>query len=175
MAHRDRSPTVTSPRFTSLCRECGRGGFVQPGGKFLNGPPEAASPWPSRGVRVPLNTCRDMMPARGGGGNEITQVAFLAEFSPGFRAVEQFRRRTLWRKDPMNPPDEFLKHAVQCEQMAKFTRDTESKATWKRMAERWRRCAERFTSQSSAAHHHAPRQHRKPVPGWSENIRRRAG
>lgn len=68
---------------------------------------------------------------------------------------------------PMDPPDEFLKHAVQCEQMAKFTRDIESKATWKRMAERWRRCAERFTSQSSAAHHHAPRQHRRAEPGWT--------
>jgi hypothetical protein len=75
----------------------------------------------------------------------------------------------------MNPPDEFLKHAAQCEQMAKFTRDTESKATWKRMAERWRRCAERFTSQSLAAHHHVPQQHRKPAPGWSGNTKRRAG
>ena len=26
----------------------------------------------------------------------------------------------------MNPPDEFLKHAADCEQMAKFTRDPES-------------------------------------------------
>jgi hypothetical protein len=73
----------------------------------------------------------------------------------------------------MNPPDEFLKHAVQCEQMAKFTRDRESKATWKRMAERWRRCAERFAS--SAVHRHVPQAHRKPVPGWTGNIRRRAG
>ena len=75
----------------------------------------------------------------------------------------------------MNPPDEFLKHAAQCEQMAKFTRDTESKATWKRMAERWRRCAERFASQSLTAPHHAPQQHRKPPPGWSGNMKRRAG
>jgi hypothetical protein len=36
--------------------------------------------------------------------------------------------------------------------MAKFTRDPQSKATWKRMAERWRRCAEKFTSESLAAH-----------------------
>jgi hypothetical protein len=52
----------------------------------------------------------------------------------------------------MNPPDEFLKHAVDCEQMAKFVRDPESRATWNRMAERWRRCAEKFTSESSATH-----------------------
>jgi hypothetical protein len=32
----------------------------------------------------------------------------------------------------MNPPDEFLKHAADCEQMAKFARDPESKATWSR-------------------------------------------
>jgi hypothetical protein len=51
----------------------------------------------------------------------------------------------------MNPPDEFLKHAADCEQMAKFTRDPESMATWNRMAERWRRCAEIFISQNSAA------------------------
>ena len=31
----------------------------------------------------------------------------------------------------MKPPDEFLKHAADCEQMAKFTRDPESMATWK--------------------------------------------
>ena len=53
----------------------------------------------------------------------------------------------------MNPPDEFLKHAADCEQMAKFARDAESKATWNRMAERWRRCAEKFTTESLAAHH----------------------
>jgi hypothetical protein len=53
----------------------------------------------------------------------------------------------------MNPPDEFLKHAAECEQMAKFVRDPASKATWNRMADRWRRCAEKFTSDSLAAHH----------------------
>jgi hypothetical protein len=61
----------------------------------------------------------------------------------------------------MNPPDEFLKHATDCEQMAKFTRDPESKATWNRMAERWRRCAEHFTSQSLAARHHIPAKRRQ--------------
>ena len=50
----------------------------------------------------------------------------------------------------MNIPDEFLKHAIDCEQMAKFARDRESKATWSRMAMRWRQCAEKFMSESSA-------------------------
>jgi hypothetical protein len=46
----------------------------------------------------------------------------------------------------MNPTDEFLRHAADCQQMAKFTRDPASKATWSRMAERWLQCAERFRS-----------------------------
>ena len=51
----------------------------------------------------------------------------------------------------MNPPEEFLRHAADCERMAKFTRDPASKATWSRMAERWLRCAEVFKSQRAAA------------------------
>ena len=51
----------------------------------------------------------------------------------------------------MNPPEEFLRHAADCERMAKFTRDPASKATWNRMAERWLRCAEVFESQRAAA------------------------
>ena len=52
---------------------------------------------------------------------------------------------------PINPSDEFLRHAADCQQMAKFTRDPASKATWSRMADRWRHCAEVFESQQSAA------------------------
>src|SRR5262249_56216892 len=33
----------------------------------------------------------------------------------------------------MNPPDEFFKHAAECEQMAKFAPDPQGKATWKRI------------------------------------------
>ena len=70
----------------------------------------------------------------------------------------------------MNPSDEFLKHAADCEQMAKFARDPKSKATWNRMAERWRRCAEKFTTESLAARHQMPaRPHRHPVPGWAHH------
>jgi hypothetical protein len=42
----------------------------------------------------------------------------------------------------MHPTDEFLRHAAEGEQMAKFTRGTASVPTWNRMAERWRRYAE---------------------------------
>ena len=52
----------------------------------------------------------------------------------------------------MDPSEEFLKHAADCQKMAKFTRDPESKATWNRMAERWIHCAERFDKQVLAAH-----------------------
>jgi hypothetical protein len=61
----------------------------------------------------------------------------------------------------MNPSEEFLRHAADCEQMAKFTRDPASRATWIRMAERWLQCAETFKIQSSAAH--PAKRHRKPA------------
>jgi hypothetical protein len=51
----------------------------------------------------------------------------------------------------MHPPEEFLRHAADCQRMAKFTRDPASRATWTRMAERWLRCAEVFKSQRAAA------------------------
>jgi hypothetical protein len=70
----------------------------------------------------------------------------------------------------MNPPDEFLKHAADCEQMAKFARDAESKTTWNRMAERWRRCAEKFTTESLAAHHAMLAKRRQGVaPDWAHH------
>ena len=52
---------------------------------------------------------------------------------------------------PMNPPEEFLKHAAECQLMAKFAHKPEDKETWRRMAERWLRCAKLFTKQSLAA------------------------
>jgi hypothetical protein len=69
----------------------------------------------------------------------------------------------------MNPPDEvFLKRAAECERMAKFTRDPESRFTWKRMAARWQRCA-RVAADTSSAAHHGPNRHRKPPPGWARH------
>jgi hypothetical protein len=67
----------------------------------------------------------------------------------------------------MHPPDEFLKHAADCMQMAKLSRDPESKTMWNRMAERWHQCAERYESQSVAARNHSPTHHRQPAPGWA--------
>jgi hypothetical protein len=61
----------------------------------------------------------------------------------------------------MNPSDEFLRHAADCQQMAKFTRDPSSKATWNRMAERWLDCAERVTSQSEAIKRNPAKRHRR--------------
>jgi hypothetical protein len=70
----------------------------------------------------------------------------------------------------MNPSDEFLKHAADCEQMAKFARDPESKATWNRMAERWRRCAEKFTTESLAARHQmATKRRQNAAPDWAHH------
>jgi len=38
-------------------------------------------------------------------------------------------------------PEDFLKHAAECQTMAKFSRESENKLTWLRMAG-WIRCAE---------------------------------
>jgi hypothetical protein len=43
---------------------------------------------------------------------------------------------------PMNPAEEFRRHAGECRRMALDTRDLESKASWDRLADRWVRCAE---------------------------------
>jgi hypothetical protein len=63
----------------------------------------------------------------------------------------------------MHPPDEFLKHALDCQQMAKTARDRQSKETWQRMAERWRVCAERFSNTPVVVRREAPRRRRPPL------------
>jgi hypothetical protein len=57
---------------------------------------------------------------------------------------------------PINPADEFLKHAAECQQMAKATRNPASKATWNRMAVRWLQCAERAKNQKVATRARVP-------------------
>jgi hypothetical protein len=42
----------------------------------------------------------------------------------------------------MVPWEEFIRHAAECKSMAEFSRDPENKKVWRRMAERWTRCAE---------------------------------
>jgi hypothetical protein len=70
----------------------------------------------------------------------------------------------------MKAPDHvFLKRAAECERMAELTRDPESKFAWRRMADRWHRCAKVAASASSTAAHRAgePNRHRKAAPGWA--------
>jgi hypothetical protein len=44
----------------------------------------------------------------------------------------------------LNPPD--LKRSAACERVAELTRNPKSRFTWRRMADRWHRCASAFTS-----------------------------
>ena len=67
---------------------------------------------------------------------------------------------------PMNPTEEFRRHAADCEHMAKFTRDRESRDTWNRMAQRWTECAERFQHARESIQRPPPR-YRKPPRGWA--------
>jgi len=62
----------------------------------------------------------------------------------------------------MHPPDEFLKHAAECECMAKLARKPEDKVSWKGMAERWHRCAEIFSNRNLSARKNMPQ--RRPIP-----------
>ena len=65
----------------------------------------------------------------------------------------------------MYPPDEFLKHAAECERMAKFALSPTSKVTWSQMAERWLQCAETATRQDPSTRYSAPaRQSRRRSP-----------
>jgi PerC transcriptional activator len=41
----------------------------------------------------------------------------------------------------MDTATEFRKHAVDCNRMAKVSKDPETKGVWRRMAERWLLCA----------------------------------
>jgi hypothetical protein len=59
--------------------------------------------------------------------------------------------------------EDFLRHAAECEYMAKFSRDVKNKLVWRDMAERWVRCAELAKRQSTAILHNSlrARPHRK--------------
>ena len=64
--------------------------------------------------------------------------------------------------------EEFMRHAADCERMAKFTRDHENKSVWNGMAERWLRCAELAKKHSSATHNgDKVKSHRKRADSWS--------
>ena len=68
----------------------------------------------------------------------------------------------------IDPSDEFLRHAADCQRMAKFTRDPQSRETWSRMAQRWTECAERFTHQRESIQRPALR-HRRPPRSWAQH------
>ena len=62
-------------------------------------------------------------------------------------------------------PDEFLKHAADCRRMAKVARDQASKATWRKMSERWAQCAEWARNEYFLASNAAwTRRHRVSIP-----------
>ena len=55
---------------------------------------------------------------------------------------------------------EFRGYASECRQMARNTRDLESKATWYQLAERWSRCAA-LEERRAASIGHAAKHRRK--------------
>ena len=57
--------------------------------------------------------------------------------------------------------EDFLRHAAECEYMAKFSRDAHNKAEWRSMAERWIRCAELAKQKSAVIHSPKARQYRR--------------
>jgi hypothetical protein len=67
----------------------------------------------------------------------------------------------------MDASERFLRFAAECELMAKFTPSAENALTWRRMAERWIRCAELLERQSSLAHiAGSMKRRRKAEPSW---------
>jgi len=68
----------------------------------------------------------------------------------------------------MVPSEEFMRHAAECKRMAEFSRDPESRAVWRRMAERWVRCAE-------LARHQDPPLQRGARKGKAQRISAQAG
>ena len=72
----------------------------------------------------------------------------------------------------MHAPDEFMKRAAECERMAKVTCDPQSKATWRRMAERWTLCAKLATRDilaATATGSEANRDRKPAHPRWAHH------
>ena len=61
----------------------------------------------------------------------------------------------------MDTSAEFRKHAADCEKMAKVSDDRETKAVWKRMAERWLVCAKLAEDQDSFQRRRVEENHAK--------------
>jgi hypothetical protein len=63
--------------------------------------------------------------------------------------------------------EEFRRHAGECRQMARGTRDLESKASWNGLAERWDRCAA-FENGRVAPDRHVDRYRRAGKPMYDQ-------
>jgi hypothetical protein len=71
----------------------------------------------------------------------------------------------------MNPSEKFVTFAAECKLMAKFTQTPEDEAVWRRMADRWLRCAKLSDREIAAAHHaHLAKRHRTPARGWAAYV-----
>ena len=46
------------------------------------------------------------------------------------------------REHPMDPAEEFRKHADECRRMARTTVNLQDRTSWNRLAERWLQCAD---------------------------------
>jgi hypothetical protein len=67
----------------------------------------------------------------------------------------------------MNTSERFQRFAAECEVMAKFTPDPDNQLVWRRMAQRWTRCAELCERQDSLAHAAGPMMRRRqPAHNW---------
>jgi len=62
----------------------------------------------------------------------------------------------------MDTPAEFRKHAADCKKMAKVSNERETKAAWKRMAERWVLCAKLTEDQDLFQRRRVEEKHSRP-------------
>jgi hypothetical protein len=61
----------------------------------------------------------------------------------------------------MTPSQQFLKFAADCESMARLTHDPRNEPVWRRLAERWVRCAEWAERESLAAQNAQFQRHKR--------------
>ena len=80
------------------------------------------------------------------------------------------------REHPMDPAEEFRKHADECRRMARATVNLGDRASWNRLAERWLHCADqadrdRDAIQANARGRHAASRARRAgrIAGHSQN------
>jgi hypothetical protein len=76
---------------------------------------------------------------------------FISIAAGTFSAAERFAELKSHHagRSRMMTSDRLLRFAAECEVMAKFTQNSESRVTWNRIAQRWMRCAELLERQDS--------------------------